>query len=116
MLKVGGWLGGGKNHKPGQTRSLNALDELAQSMGIPYISATHDLSKLTCPNSRRCHVRCVHEFPARAYIQTRHSLTRATAVTHIMNDDVDAAEAHLSKGSSPFHQVRCAAPDRCGGI
>ena len=22
-----------------------------------------------------------------------------------MNDDVDAAEAHLSKGSSPFHQV-----------
>lgn len=23
-----------------------------------------------------------------------------------MADDVDAAEAHLSKGSSPFHQVR----------
>jgi len=22
-----------------------------------------------------------------------------------MNDDVEAAEAHLSKGSSPFHQV-----------
>lgn len=22
-----------------------------------------------------------------------------------MSDDVDAAEAHLSKGSSPFHQV-----------
>ncbi|KAJ4296697.1 Mitochondrial outer membrane protein iml2 [Kalmusia sp. IMI 367209] len=28
-----------------------------------------------------------------------------SAVTHIMNDDVDAAEAHLSKGSSPFHQL-----------
>jgi hypothetical protein len=23
-----------------------------------------------------------------------------------MADDVDAAEAHLNKGSSPFHQVR----------
>ena len=29
------------------------------------------------------------------------------AVTHIMNDDVDAAEEHLSKGSSPFHLVPC---------
>ncbi|KAF2447415.1 hypothetical protein P171DRAFT_482156 [Karstenula rhodostoma CBS 690.94] len=28
-----------------------------------------------------------------------------SAVTYIMNDDVDAAEAHLSKGSSPFHQL-----------
>ncbi|PSN72980.1 hypothetical protein BS50DRAFT_481720 [Corynespora cassiicola Philippines] len=63
MLKVGGWLGGGKNHKPGQTRSLNALDELAQIEDA------------------------------------------MSAVTHIMNDDVDAAEAHLSKGSSPFHQL-----------
>lgn len=27
------------------------------------------------------------------------------AVTHIMADDVDAAEEHLSKGSSPFHQL-----------
>lgn len=27
-----------------------------------------------------------------------------------MNDDVDAAEAHLSKGSSPFHQVHRALP------
>jgi hypothetical protein len=28
------------------------------------------------------------------------------AVTHIMNDDIESAEEHLSKGSSPFHQVR----------
>jgi hypothetical protein len=34
MLKVGGWLGGRKPH--GQTRSLNALDELAQSMISDY--------------------------------------------------------------------------------
>ncbi|KAF2019127.1 hypothetical protein BU24DRAFT_418728 [Aaosphaeria arxii CBS 175.79] len=27
------------------------------------------------------------------------------AVTHIMNDDVNAAEEHLNKGSSPFHQL-----------
>ncbi|KAF2637077.1 hypothetical protein P280DRAFT_138347 [Massarina eburnea CBS 473.64] len=47
----------------GQTRSLNALDELAQIEDA------------------------------------------MSAVTHIMNDDVDAAEAHLSKGSSPFHQL-----------
>lgn len=29
-----------------------------------------------------------------------------------MADDVDAAETHLSKGSSPFHQVRLPAPFR----
>ncbi|KAJ4353352.1 Mitochondrial outer membrane protein iml2 [Didymosphaeria variabile] len=64
MLKVGGWLGGAK-HKitHGQTRSLNALDELTQIEDA------------------------------------------MSAVTYIMNDDVDAAEAHLSKGSSPFHQL-----------
>ncbi|KAF1956272.1 hypothetical protein CC80DRAFT_548568 [Byssothecium circinans] len=50
-----------RNH--GQTRSLNALDELAQIEDA------------------------------------------MSAVTHIMNDDVDAAEAHLKKGSSPFHQL-----------
>jgi len=31
MLKVGGWLSGGKRGGHGQTRSLNALDELTQS-------------------------------------------------------------------------------------
>ncbi|KAL5393269.1 hypothetical protein DPSP01_000096 [Paraphaeosphaeria sporulosa] len=64
MLKVGGWLGGAKNKiTQGQTRSLNALDELTQIEDA------------------------------------------MSAVTYIMNDDVDAAEAHLSKGSSPFHQL-----------
>ena len=29
----------------------------------------------------------------------------SVAVTHIMADDVDAAEDHLGKGSSPFHQL-----------
>lgn len=62
MLKVGGWLAGGKG-KHGQTRSLNALEELSQ----------------------------IEDAMA--------------AVTHIMNDDVDSAEEHLSKGSSPFHQL-----------
>ncbi|KAF2706737.1 hypothetical protein K504DRAFT_459147 [Pleomassaria siparia CBS 279.74] len=61
MLKVGGWLGGRKPH--GQTRSLNALDELAQ----------------------------IDDAMA--------------AVAYIMNDDVDAAEEHLSKGNSPFHML-----------
>ncbi|KAF2691231.1 hypothetical protein K458DRAFT_412536 [Lentithecium fluviatile CBS 122367] len=63
MLKLGGWLGGGKHHRQGHTQSLNALDELAQ----------------------------IEDAMA--------------AVTYIMADDVDAAEAHLSKGSSPFHQL-----------
>ncbi|KAF2796174.1 hypothetical protein K505DRAFT_300861 [Melanomma pulvis-pyrius CBS 109.77] len=61
MLKVGGLFSGRKPH--GQTRSLNALDELAQ----------------------------IEDAMA--------------AVTHIMNDDVNAAEEHLSKGSSPFHML-----------
>ncbi|KAH7397061.1 outer membrane protein Iml2/Tetratricopeptide repeat protein 39 [Pyrenochaeta sp. MPI-SDFR-AT-0127] len=60
MLKVGGWL---KGHTPVHTKSLNALDELAQ-------------------------------------IQDAMS-----AVTHIMNDDIETAEDLLSKGSSPFHQL-----------
>ncbi|KAF2182230.1 hypothetical protein K469DRAFT_712847 [Zopfia rhizophila CBS 207.26] len=63
MLKVGGWLGGGKHRPHGPTRSLNALDELTQ----------------------------IEDAMA--------------AVAHIMNDDVDAAEDGLSKGSSPFHQL-----------
>jgi hypothetical protein len=29
-----------------------------------------------------------------------------SSVTHIMNDDLDSAEAHLNKGTSSFHQVR----------
>jgi hypothetical protein len=28
-----------------------------------------------------------------------------SAVTYIMADDIESAEAHLNKGSSPFHQV-----------
>lgn len=28
-----------------------------------------------------------------------------TSVIHILNDDVDTAEALLSKGTSPFHKV-----------
>ncbi|KAF2735211.1 hypothetical protein EJ04DRAFT_576306 [Polyplosphaeria fusca] len=58
MLKAIGF--GGGRHR-GQTRSLNALDELAQ----------------------------IEDAMA--------------SVSHIMNDDVGAAEEHLSKGSSPFH-------------
>ncbi|CAI6242396.1 unnamed protein product [Periconia digitata] len=57
MLKVFG------KRSHGQTRSLNALDEIAQIEDA------------------------------------------MSAVTHIMNDNVDEAEAHLSKGSSPFHQL-----------
>lgn len=60
MLKVGGWLRG---HAPTHTKSLNALDELAQ-------------------------------------IQDAMS-----SVTFIMNDDLESAEAHLAKGTSPFHQL-----------
>ncbi|PVH95927.1 hypothetical protein DM02DRAFT_617548 [Periconia macrospinosa] len=56
MLKVFG-----RSH--GSTKSLNALDELAE-------------------------------------IQDAMS-----AVTYIMNDNIDEAETHLSKGSSPFHQL-----------
>ncbi|KAF2866712.1 outer membrane protein Iml2/Tetratricopeptide repeat protein 39 [Massariosphaeria phaeospora] len=63
MLKIGGWLGGGKSLKIGHTKSLNALDELAQ----------------------------IEDAMA--------------AVTYIMADDVDGAEAHLNKGNSPFHQL-----------
>lgn len=61
MFRVGSWL---KGHTPVHTtKSLNALDELAQ-------------------------------------IQDAMS-----AVTHIMADDVETAEANLAKGTSPFHQL-----------
>jgi hypothetical protein len=33
-------------------------------------------------------------------------MRRSIAIMHIMNDDVDTAEQLLSKGNSPFHQVR----------
>jgi len=33
-----------------------------------------------------------------------------SAVTYIMADDIESAEAHLSKGSSPFHQVHTYLP------
>lgn len=31
MLKVGGWLAGGRHKAHGQSKSLNALDEVSQS-------------------------------------------------------------------------------------
>ncbi|ENI08514.1 hypothetical protein COCC4DRAFT_129645 [Bipolaris maydis ATCC 48331] len=60
MFKVGGWL---KGHTPGHSKSLDSLDEFAQSeaCGIP--------------------------------------------VNFIMADDIENAEIHLNKGSSPFHQL-----------
>jgi len=47
-----------------------------------------------------------HFFPPDFLTQLKLILSPTSAVSHIMNDDVDTAEEELGKGNSPFHQVR----------